>query len=625
MASSSDEKRRSWSVLIMLAVLALVGAAVAAAVYFSDSGESFSSRLNSGEESARQPSARRPATRRPPPKQYVGSAKCAECHEEIAEPYSRHTMSHSIARVPDDRGIEQVEQVTLRPGGRCVYKVKKDDQGWWHAEAAVDASGNTIYEQWFPIAFAIGSGIRGRTYLVNRDGILFRSPISWYTGGKKWDLSPGYQPDDPRRFNDRISDECLACHAGRVNDLAESKRRFGNPVIVEAAIGCERCHGAGRAHVEYQEADDPTGDDPILAVASLDTDRQNALCSQCHLVGASRVPKYGYTTWDFQPGDRLQDVFVSFVHPASTVHNPSKAVSQVEQMYASRCFEASGRKLLCTTCHDPHALLEEKEKPMWYRSRCLTCHDESSCELELADRKRRVATDACTECHMPTVSEINVAHTVQTDHRIVRRPGQSTEVPDWTARFGLAFFDHCDRELPEWEFKRSLGLALDVDLAVNYDQARDVEMEKMLASVLPRVPDDPDVLMSLGRAAMRREDRRAAENYFRQGLRYHPRHEGFLGGLAMLYGDMNREQESLELVDRLIGINPWDAGTHALRAETLRRLGRLDEAFESMQQALKLNPRLPNGREWLIEFCRQNGRIDEMRRQFDILRRLARE
>ena len=60
-------------------------------------------------------------------------------------------MNHSMALVPDNRGVEKVEQFELRPGGQCVYKVEKTDQGWFHSELVLDADGEPIYEQQVPI------------------------------------------------------------------------------------------------------------------------------------------------------------------------------------------------------------------------------------------------------------------------------------------------------------------------------------------------------------------------------------------------------------------------------------------------------------------------------------------
>ncbi len=47
------------------------------------------------------------------------------------------------------------------------------------------------------VAYAVGSGARSITYLVERDGRLFESPITWYTQKQQWDLSPGYEKIRP--------------------------------------------------------------------------------------------------------------------------------------------------------------------------------------------------------------------------------------------------------------------------------------------------------------------------------------------------------------------------------------------------------------------------------------------
>ena len=36
-------------------------------------------------------------------------------------------------------------------------------------------------------------GGRGVAYLIERDGFLFQSPITWYSRERRWDLSPGYE------------------------------------------------------------------------------------------------------------------------------------------------------------------------------------------------------------------------------------------------------------------------------------------------------------------------------------------------------------------------------------------------------------------------------------------------
>ena len=617
-----SEKRFRW--LVVTTIVLGAGIVIALGAYWELSRGHTSSRPGDGEAAKRRANSTgaRPTRRRPAQDQYVGSAACTSCHEEVAAKYAMHTMNHSMARVPDNQGVEKVEQFELRPGGRCVYKVEKTDQGWFHSELVLDADGEPIYEQQVPIHLAIGSGIRGRTYVTNRGGLLFQSPVSWFSQAGTWDLSPGYTADDPRRFDRRITTECLFCHSGSVQEVPGSKKRFGEEILIETTIGCERCHGPGKRHIDYHNSDDSRGDDPIVQPALLDADRQNAICFQCHLVGAARVPRYGMSMWDFQPGDLLQDVFISFVHPVQKSAEVIEAVSQVEQMMESRCFQASGRKLSCTTCHDPHTIEPKETRPAWFRSRCLQCHQEESCGVQIEQRKKTHPDDGCIKCHMPTISETDVAHTATTDHRIVRQPGQPSKATDWTTQFGLSFFDGAEKTIPNWEFKRTLGLAIEFDLDVKYRLSRDHEMERLLRSSLEAVPDDAPVLMALGRAALRRNSMKRAREYFSRGLKSHPEHEGFLGGMGNVHYQMSQEKESLEFLNRLLRINPWDASTFAMKGDVLRQLGRSDDAIAAGERALELNPRLPNGRKWLIETYHAAGRSAEASRHLTILRKL---
>ena len=85
---------------------------------------------------------------------------------------------------------------------------------------------------------------------------------------------------------------------------------------------------------------------------------------------------------------------------------------------------------------------------------------------------------------------------------------------------------------------------------------------------------------------------------------------------------MSQEKESLEFLNRLLRINPWDASTFAMKGDVLRQLGRLDDAIVSGERALELNPRLPHGRKWLIETYHAAGRSAEASRHLTILRKL---
>src|SRR5205823_161242 len=125
---------------------------------------------------------------------YVGDAKCAECHPAEAETYRRHPMARTSSPIPRPDGPEHYDRAARNPfdalglhyaidrqPGRILHREqRRDDQG--HVRAEVEAEA----------AYVIGSGEHGCSYVVNRDGYLFASPIAWYSQRQIWDLAPNY-------------------------------------------------------------------------------------------------------------------------------------------------------------------------------------------------------------------------------------------------------------------------------------------------------------------------------------------------------------------------------------------------------------------------------------------------
>ena len=167
------------------------------------------------------------------------------------------------------------------------------------------------------VHYVVGSGQRGRSYFIDRGGVMFLSPISWYSQQNRWDLSPGYPDRNHLRFERPVSGRCLGCHAGRVNVEPGENDRFLHPSVRETAISCERCHGPGKAHVEFHRAaSTPTTPDPIVNPAQLSPSKREAVCNACHLQGIEEVRRYGRTDFDFRPGMDLGEVWSIFVEGA---------------------------------------------------------------------------------------------------------------------------------------------------------------------------------------------------------------------------------------------------------------------------------------------------------------------
>jgi tetratricopeptide (TPR) repeat protein len=93
-------------------------------------------------------------------------------------------------------------------------------------------------------------------------------------------------------------------------------------------------------------------------------------------------------------------------------------------MTLSKCYRASSGKLGCQNCHDPHVQPSAHQAPEYFRGKCLQCHTEKSCTLDLQKRLAQQPGDACSACHMQRQPALTVSHSTLTDHRILRRPGE---------------------------------------------------------------------------------------------------------------------------------------------------------------------------------------------------------
>ena len=415
-------------------------------------------------------------------------------------------------------------------------------------------------------------------------------------------------------------DECLACHAGRVATVPGASGKYAADPFKQQSIGCENCHGPGKQHVEVHEAKPGALHDTIVNPAKLPAAQRDSVCNQCHLQGAARIPRYGRTYYDFRPGQRLDETLVVFLTGTGVAGGKTESVRHVQQMMASRCFTASQGRLGCSSCHDAHATVSEQDAKRFYRQRCLACHEQNDCHSPLADRQAE--QDSCFTCHMPRLPAADIAHTAQTDHRVLVRPNDSPAAPHPAQPEKLLFFDKADERLPPWEVTRTSGLAVVKQLL---EQGRVSELsviDSLLAPVLEVAPDDTRVMNALTEVALKRSDLAAAETYARQALAVDPQNEAALVALTLVSYQTGRYAEGLEFSDRALAINPTLDKIYAHRADMFRLSQRLPEGIVAAELSLQLNPRLIPVREWLVHAYRDDGQAAKSEQHAAILRRM---
>jgi Tetratricopeptide repeat/Cytochrome c554 and c-prime len=498
-----------------------------------------------------------------PDAQYVGIEACAECHRANYKSFRLTAHSRALAEV--DPAAEPPDGSFDHASSGRSYRVYRKGSQLWHEELLRTETGAEVARVDRPVRYVVGSGRFSRSYLVEDDGFLFESPVTWYSSRKKWDMSPGYEGPAHAGFSRAIDQSCLICHAGRVDDAATSARA----VIHEMAIGCESCHGPGSLHAERYRAGqpDPAGGEDLTIVnpGKLPRDRLEAVCANCHLSEAAAASPRGRDVGDFRPGTALTDYRIDYRLDAGD--GRMTVVGHVGQLRQSRCYQKSD-DLTCVTCHDPHAKETPADPVAFYRQKCLACHESHPCSLKPAQRLRKSPADDCTACHMPR-GDTDIPHLAFTHHRIGRHSAAPATPPGPKRVPELVPTDDASR-LPEVERRRALGLAY------------------VRLSHSGKYPEFADAFRERGREIL--------EPLYAAGLR-----DPLVGqSLAFIYWTMHDYARAGACAQQVLDAH--DASPHvradalAYRADSLVRQGQVNAAVGLLEEATRLRRSLDDWR-----------------------------
>jgi tetratricopeptide (TPR) repeat protein len=345
------------------------------------------------------------------PSPYVGEARCAKCHDAIAQRSlaSRHTRTYH--RGEQLRSLRRPDRPLADPTDSRVTHVLREVEGSVTEETRV---GNKVLIS--VLEYAFGTTDRYLTMVTrDRDGRSRTMRLSYYdtAEGQGWDRTildvnvPTVADDfQGQAISVRAGVvRCLYCHTTFPRAGAE---RVG-PETADRAIGCERCHGPGRNHVLAIEAG--LSDRAIVNPSSASPlDITLKQCNDCHILDP------GYVN-----GDR---------------EDPAWVRSQGAGWAWSRCNTENGGRFGCVTCHDPHDGARATSTAE-YEAKCLNCHARTkpSRAFEVPPAKDTLPTASsaavvcpidsskgCLGCHMPSV-RMESSHMTLTDHYIrARRP-----------------------------------------------------------------------------------------------------------------------------------------------------------------------------------------------------------
>ncbi len=112
-----------------------------------------------------------------PDVRYVGSKACLSCHEQEHASFRHTGMGRSLAKAdaasqPADGGFDH-------PLSKRRYRAVRKEGVLWHREWLLRDGAEVLLAE-YPIKYVVGSGDHAHTYLIEDDGFLMESPMSWY-------------------------------------------------------------------------------------------------------------------------------------------------------------------------------------------------------------------------------------------------------------------------------------------------------------------------------------------------------------------------------------------------------------------------------------------------------------
>jgi hypothetical protein len=496
-----------------------------------------------------------------PAAEWAGSKVCGNCHAGIYRKYAVTPMAMTSG--PAVSAAVPGQSFQANSGYR--YSIVHRDR------SLVLEFGKERRE----LTYFVGSGASARSYLMSVDGFLYEAPATYYSRSGAWAPSPGYDRYSYPFLTRAIAPGCLQCHATGVQPIPGTQNGYRSPVFLEGGVGCERCHGPGAAHAASGRRQD------IVNPAALPPEQRDSVCAQCHLSGEIRVDRAGKSMSGFTAGDELSTYTTAFVRAASSPG--MRVTSHVEDLAQSACSRASGDRLWCGSCHDPHVVspVAPAEKAAWFRSKCQNCHAPAVCQRG----------DNCIACHMPGTPVTDADHVVFTDHSIPRYALPRNRKPP--AGAPLVAFGGAPSS------PRDLGLAYAIVALREQNAVYSTRAFDLLREAERQNPNEPQTLSYLADLYKTRKDDQNAERLYRRLYSLDPTQSSAPTNLGAYEMERGHNEEAIRLFQEALRISPALVLVRLNLAAALIRTGKALEARTVLEKALQFNPSFTAAREML--------------------------
>jgi Tfp pilus assembly protein PilF len=355
--------------------------------------------------------------------QFVGAKRCAECHQDQFEAWTRSTHGQAGGPTHAESVISTFDGTVLRFKDAVVrLSIEKGDAYWF--EVTIDNQAPQRFRADYHVGGGHMAGGGGQSYFsLFPDGTLRLLPFEWSNRDGPWFVQTktrNWQPISeaisifectmwpPHRVlggSNNFEHNCQNCHGSQITTSYDPAQKRHHTQFTSLSINCESCHGPGQRHIERVSRPDYRTDPDIgmESLATLDKDASINVCLQCHAV------KHQLTDEPYLPGMDFEEHFTSKVHSWFTDEfHPDGRVRgflyQKNHLYSDCYLNGS---MTCVDCHDPHSLhyrdINGTELVGKFDDRqCTSCHAAKAADISAHTfHKPDSEGSRCTSCHMP--------------------------------------------------------------------------------------------------------------------------------------------------------------------------------------------------------------------------------
>jgi hypothetical protein len=428
-----------------------------------------------------------------PTSTFVGSTRCAECHEKEHAVWEK--TWHAKALAPGTK--------KFIVGNYNNQHFKGDSSEAWMKRTGASYVMRAFDSQGSPADFKVDWVIGGKrmqdAITIMPDGRWQVLPIYYHVTGKAWvDYTETKQgpltPDHPFYWtNSRrmANHECLDCHTTGLRVDYDAKTASWSTSFVDPYVACEDCHGPGSIHSESTEPEDI-----VHPVQSGEVGM--SACARCH---GPRQPLFPLLDPDhqFQFGQSYDEFYEPIMVATSRGLSPDFFVDgrpktssfEYQAMLQAACYREG--EATCLTCHGPphdpkkgHSELRAKNP----NDSCNKCHPDVAAA---GTKHTHHKATSCISCHMPPVVTGVLDHFA--DHTIDVPAPTTTEKHGVPNACGVCHKDKTPADLQtslvKWWPDAAVRQARRERLAAAFDHATAKDSSKPLRDVIADPKEAP--------------------------------------------------------------------------------------------------------------------------------------